>query len=79
MLLILAFLLDLNEENPAKQPLVVMFILLFALCYSPGAGCVPFTYSAEVWPNEGRGVSRLVLLSSPLFRTMLYQRMQETN
>jgi Sugar (and other) transporter len=72
MLLILAILLHLNEYNPATaHPLVVIFILLFTLCYSPGAGCVPFIYSAEVWPNEGRGMSCLTLLSSPLFRTIL--------
>jgi MFS family permease len=56
MLFILALLLDLKSDNPAKLPLVVIFIMLFTLFYSPGAGCVPFLYSAEVWPNEGREV-----------------------
>jgi MFS family permease len=58
MLFILTFLLDLKESNPAKLPIIVIFIVLFTLCYSPGAGCVPFVYSSEVWPNEGRGMSR---------------------
>jgi hypothetical protein len=61
MLFIMTFLLDLNETNPAKLPFVVLFIMLFTLCYSPGAGCVPFLYSAEVWPNEGRGMSPSLL------------------
>ena len=58
MLFTLTFLLKINESNPAKLPLVVIFIMLLTLCYSPGAGCVPFLYSAEVWPNEGRGMSK---------------------
>ena len=58
MLFILTFLLDLKGNNPAKLPVIVTFIILFTLCYSPGAGCVPFVYSSEVWPNEGRGMSR---------------------
>ena len=57
MLFILTFLLNLNESSPAKLPLIVLFIMLFTLFYSPGAGCVPFVYSAEVWPNEARGMS----------------------
>jgi len=58
MLFILIFLLDLKENNPAKLPIVVIFIILYTACYSPGAGCVPFVYSSEVWPNEGRGMFR---------------------
>jgi hypothetical protein len=69
MLFILTFLLDLNERNPAKLPVVVVFIILFTLCYSPGAGCVPFVYSSEVWPNEGRGMScPLLPLLCPILR-----------
>ncbi|KAH0555948.1 hypothetical protein GP486_006105 [Trichoglossum hirsutum] len=56
MLFILAFLLGLKESNPAKLPVVLVFVILFTFFYSPGAGCVPFLYSAEVWPNEGREV-----------------------
>jgi hypothetical protein len=61
MLLILALLLLLSADNSAKLPLVVIFIILFTFFYSPGAGAVPFLYSAEIWPNEGRG-----MLSRPL-------------
>jgi hypothetical protein len=60
MLFILTFLLRLPKENSAKLGAVTTFIFLFTLCYSPGAGAVPFLYSAEIWPNEGRGM--LVLL-----------------
>ncbi|KAN0071856.1 hypothetical protein V8E54_010452 [Elaphomyces granulatus] len=69
MLFVLTFLLNLNESSPAKLPLVVTFIMLFTLFYSPGAGCVPFVYSAEVWPNDGRGMSYPTssFLSSALF------------
>ncbi|OCL04055.1 hypothetical protein AOQ84DRAFT_226472 [Glonium stellatum] len=56
MLLILTFLLDLKKENPAKLPVIVVFIMLFTLFYSPGAGCIPFLYSAEVWQNEAREI-----------------------
>jgi MFS family permease len=63
MLFILTFLLRLDKTNPAKLPLVMIFIILFTLFYSPGAGAVPFLYSAEVWPNEGRG--KLTSWSSP--------------
>jgi hypothetical protein len=62
MLFILTFLLDIHEDNPAKLPFVLIFVILFTLFYSPGAGCVPFIYSSEVWPNEGRGTSCPILL-----------------
>ena len=55
MLFILTFLLRLDASNDAKLPLVMVFIILWTFFYSPGAGAVPFLYSAEVWPNEGRG------------------------
>ena len=54
-LFILTFLLRLNASHDAKLPLVMVFIILWTFFYSPGAGAVPFLYSAEVWPNEGRG------------------------
>ncbi|KAE9378467.1 MFS general substrate transporter [Stipitochalara longipes BDJ] len=56
VLFIITFLLDMKDTNSAKLPLVCLFIILFTLCYSPGAGCVPFVYSSEVWPNEGREI-----------------------
>lgn len=36
--------------------LVALFIYLFDICYSPGAGPVPFTYSAEIWPITHRDI-----------------------
>jgi hypothetical protein len=57
MLLVLTLLLRMDESNEAKLPVVMLFIILWTLFYSPGAGCIPFLYSAEVWPNEGRGKS----------------------
>jgi sugar transport protein len=61
MLFILTLLL--NRDSPSL-PLVVIFIILFTLFYSPG-GCVPFVYSAEVWPNDCRGMSRPTSRSLP--------------
>jgi hypothetical protein len=63
MLFILTFLLKLPSSNPNKLGAVTAFVFLFTLCYSPGAGAVPFLYSAEVWPNEGRGMFLPRLLS----------------
>ncbi|OCL10802.1 MFS general substrate transporter [Glonium stellatum] len=63
MLFVLTFLLDLPTNNRAKMGTVTAFVILFTFFYSPGAGAVPFVYSAEVWPNEGReiGMSWAVL------------------
>ena len=47
--LMLTLLPNLDEGNPAELPVVVIFIMLFTFCHSPGAGCVPFLYLAEVW------------------------------
>jgi hypothetical protein len=66
MLFILIFLLNMDKGNPAKLPVVVTFLILFTFFYSPGAGCVPFLYSAEVWPNEGRGMLCLNISLLPL-------------
>lgn len=40
--------------NPARLPMIIIFIMIFTAFYSPGAGAIPFLYSAEIWPNEGR-------------------------
>ncbi|RKF65079.1 putative metabolite transport protein YwtG [Erysiphe neolycopersici] len=37
-------------EGPAQIACVALGIFLFAICYSPGASAVPFTYSAEAYP-----------------------------
>lgn len=71
-LFILAFLLGLKSDNSAKLPLVMIFIVLFTFFYSPGAGAVPFVYSAEVWPNEGRGMCCYFL--PPLVLSLLDNR-----
>ena len=42
------------DGNPARLPLIILFIMIFTAVYSPGAGAIPFLYSAEIWPNEGR-------------------------
>ncbi|KAJ5605578.1 hypothetical protein N7510_008359 [Penicillium lagena] len=44
------------EDSKAHLGLIALFIYLFAICYSPGAGPVPFTYSAEVFPLSHREV-----------------------
>lgn len=36
---------------------IAFFVYLFDAFYSPGAGPVPFTYSAEVWPITHRDIS----------------------
>jgi hypothetical protein len=48
--------LSLPNYNASKAPAVAALVILLAVCYSPGAGAVPFLYSAEVWPNEARDV-----------------------
>lgn len=55
--------LSLSDDSPRKTPVVFLFMIFLAFCYSPGVGAVPFLYSAEVWPNEARdvGVSRLAM------------------
>ena len=68
MLFVLTFLLRLPPTNPHKLGAVTAFIFLFTLCYSPGAGAVPFLYSAEIWPNEGRGIFLLLRVSAQLIR-----------
>jgi len=68
MLFILTFLLRLPSTNPNKLGAVTAFIFLFTLCYSPGAGAVPFLYSAEIWPNEGRGMFLLLRVFAQLIR-----------
>lgn len=44
------------HNTTARIALVALFIYLFDIFYSPGAGPVPFTYSAEVWPITHRDI-----------------------
>jgi hypothetical protein len=48
--------LNLPDYSASKAPAVAALVILLAICYFPGAGAVPFLYSAEVWPNEARDV-----------------------
>lgn len=47
-------MLHIPDGNPARLPMIILFIMIFTAVYSPGAGAIPFLYSAEIWPNEGR-------------------------
>lgn len=43
-------------DSSAHLGVLALFVYLFAVVYSPGAGPVPFTYSAEVFPLSHREV-----------------------
>lgn len=45
----LAFLIP-GETSDARVAVVALGVYLYVMCYSPGEGPVPFTYSAEVYP-----------------------------
>lgn len=47
------------SSSTAYLGLVALFIYLFDAFYSPGAGPIPFTYSAEVFPLSHREVGML--------------------
>ncbi|KAJ7596753.1 hypothetical protein C8J56DRAFT_1011398 [Mycena floridula] len=66
----LCFLID--EGSPARIPLIVTFIYIFAAFYSPGEGPVPFVYAAEVFPLTHRemGMSWAVMINF-LFASIL--------
>ncbi|KAL9595177.1 MAG: hypothetical protein Q9219_006600 [cf. Caloplaca sp. 3 TL-2023] len=53
-LLLTATMLGLPTDNKAREPMIIIFTLLFTAFYSPGAGAIPFLYCAEIFPNEGR-------------------------
>ena len=46
----------LTPDSDARLPLIIIFNLIFTAFYSPGAGAIPFLYSAEIFPNEGREI-----------------------
>lgn len=56
MLIATAMCFYVPESSNAHLGLIAFFIYLFSICYSPGAGPVPFTYSAEVFPLSHREV-----------------------
>ncbi|GME39391.1 sugar transporter [Neofusicoccum parvum] len=53
-LLAAGFCFYIPEDSKAHLGLIAFFVFLFAACYSPGEGPVPFTYSAEVFPLSHR-------------------------
>ncbi|KAI1827526.1 sugar transporter-domain-containing protein [Xylaria intraflava] len=57
----------LPQDNPARLPLVALFVFLFGAIYSPGEGPVPFTYSAEVFPLSHREVGMGFAVATCLF------------
>ncbi|KAJ7928599.1 hypothetical protein B0H13DRAFT_1968080 [Mycena leptocephala] len=56
-----------KDGNPARIPLIALFIFIFAAFYSPGEGPVPFTYSAEVFPLTHREMGMSFAVATCLF------------
>ena len=55
MLIGAAFAFKISPESGAHIGVITLFVILFAIFYSPGLGPVPFTYSAQVFPLVNRG------------------------
>jgi hypothetical protein len=55
ILFITAFSFDIHNSHRAGT--IIAFVYIFVIFYSPGAGCIPFLYSSEVWGNESRLVA----------------------
>ncbi|OCK80630.1 putative galactose-proton symport [Lepidopterella palustris CBS 459.81] len=53
------FSFQIPKDSSARVPVITFFMIIYTLCYSPGAGVVPFTYSSEVYPlvNREAGMS----------------------
>ncbi|OCL12086.1 galactose-proton symporter [Glonium stellatum] len=53
------FSFQIPRDSSARIPVITFFMIVYTLCYSPGAGVVPFTYSSEVFPlvNREAGMS----------------------
>jgi sugar porter (SP) family MFS transporter len=66
-LLAAGFAFFIHGGNPARVPLIALFIFLFAAFYSPGEGPVPFTYSAEVFPLTHREMGMAWAVATNLF------------
>ena len=63
-LLITSLCFNIHLDSPARLPLIALFIIVYTLFYSVGAGAIPFLYCAEIFPNEGRGaLNTLIPLS----------------
>ncbi|KAF9451300.1 hypothetical protein P691DRAFT_699702 [Macrolepiota fuliginosa MF-IS2] len=66
-LLAAGFCFLMSRDNPARVPLVALFVFIFAAFYSPGEGPVPFTYSAEVFPLTHREMGMSWAVATCLF------------
>lgn len=54
-LVVISPLFEIHNDNARIGPVAVMFVVIFTFFYSIGAGPVPFTLSAEVFPLSFRG------------------------
>lgn len=45
-----------DPQDKARIGVVAFFLIFYTLCYSPGAGVVPFLYSSEIFPLVNREV-----------------------
>ncbi|KAK4047737.1 hypothetical protein OIV83_005245 [Microbotryomycetes sp. JL201] len=66
-LLVSGLMFLLPESSGARLPLILLFIYLFCIFYSPGEGPVPYTYSAEVFPLSHREVGMSWAVATTLF------------
>ncbi|KAF8515582.1 hypothetical protein JB92DRAFT_63598 [Gautieria morchelliformis] len=55
-LLLTVFSYEWIPAGRAQSATAILFIYLFSMCYSPGEGPIPFTYSAEVFPLYIRSI-----------------------
>ncbi len=54
-LLIVGLVYKSSKDYSHRMKIMVPFVIIFGIFYSPGLGPVPFTYSAEVFPLVNRG------------------------
>jgi Sugar (and other) transporter len=55
--ILLATALSFDIHNSHRAGTIIAFVYIFTIFYSPGAGCIPFLYSSEIWGNESRSVT----------------------
>ncbi|KAH6667895.1 hypothetical protein B0J14DRAFT_619902 [Halenospora varia] len=66
-LLAAAFSFKIPEASKAHNPVIFLFVILYTIFYSIGLGPVPFTYSAEVFPQGNREVGMSVAVFCNFF------------